>query len=475
MRKPSDKFRSLCEMEVGSNTEFDYIVIGGGSGGLASARRAASYGAKVLLIESGRLGGTCVNVGCVPKKVMFNTASVFETLGDAKDYGFEIDSHSVKHNFSVIKTKRDAYIERLNGIYLTNITKDKIYLQRGKAKFVGKNQVQVGDKVFTGKYITIAVGGKPTMPEIPGKEHLITSDHFFELKELPKKVAVVGAGYIAVELACIFSILGSETDLVIRYDSPLRKFDSIIQEVLVGELKSLGINIVTQTIVKEIKKSADKTLSLITLDGRSLGKYNQVLCAIGRDPMTQNLGLESAGVEVDANGYIPTNKFEETNIPEIFAVGDVNGKMELTPVAIAAGRRLSDRIFGGKKDAHLNYDFIPTVVFNHPPIGTIGLTEAEARDIEMKNPENEAFKVKIYSCKFTNMYHAPCNRKSKTAMKLVCQGPTEKVVGLHCIGIGSDEMLQGFGVAIKMGATKADFDNCVAIHPTAAEEFVTMR
>jgi glutathione reductase (NADPH) len=445
--------------------QYDYLVIGGGSGGLASARRAASYGAKVLLIEKGKLGGTCVNVGCVPKKVMWNCATIAEMIHDAPEYGFEVKEQG--HDWNGLKVKRDAYIERLNGIYAKNLANDKVEYKAGLARFVGPKSVKVGEEVVS--------GGKPLIPDIPGKEHLITSDGFFELEQIPKKVAVIGAGYIAVEFAGIFAILGAETSLVIRHATPLRKFDSMIQTVLVEELEKSEVNIVRETQITAVTKNADGTFSLYTRDGKVLSGFDCVLAAIGRIPLTKDLGLENAGVKVNSEGYIVTDKFEQTNVENVYAVGDVNGKMELTPVAIAAGRRLSDRLFGGKEGSHLNYEMISTVVFTHPTIGTTGLTEEEARALESANPENPDLKVKVYKTRFTNMYHAPMQRKTATAMKLVCQGSNEKVVGLHTIGIGSDEMLQGFGVAVKMGATKADFDNCVAIHPTAAEELVTMR
>lgn len=449
---------------------FDVVVIGAGSGGLAAGRRAASYGKKVVVIERGALGGTCVNVGCVPKKVMFNTASVLETLHDAPDYGFDVDSN--KFNFPVIKSKRDAYITRLNGIYQSNLEKDGCVLVRGEAKFTGPKTVSVDGVEYHGEHVIIACGGRPLHLNCPGAEHTITSDEFFTLETLPKKVAVIGSGYIGTELSGIFSILGSKTTMFVRGDSVLRRFDDMIQEIVLEELAAVGITVQKHTTLSKIVKESNGTLSLHMENGKVFDGYDCILVAIGRIPNADQLDLEKAGVQTNSRGYIPSDKFECTNVPNVYALGDVNGKVELTPVAIAAGRKLSDRLFGGKEGAFLDYSAIPTVVFTHPPIGTTGLTEKEALALEAEDPSK---KVKVYKAKFTNMYHAPMDRKSKTGMKLVCMGPEEKVVGVHLIGMGCDEMMQGFGVAVKMGATKADFDSCVAIHPTASEELVTMR
>lgn len=451
---------------------FDYLVIGGGSGGLGSARRASVLGAKVGIIEHGRLGGTCVNVGCVPKKVMFNTAVHAEYIHDHADYGFNV----TLNNFSweTVKKSRDAYVKRLNGIYENNLTKDKVEYISGHAVFTPDGNVKVGDGVYSGKHILIACGGRPTVPNFPGSQYGITSDGFFELEDLPKKVAVIGAGYIAVELAGILNALGSKVSSLIRYDKVLRTFDSTLSEGVTDEMVKAGIELHTHTSVQEITKDdATGLLTLHTLKDKkekvTLTGYDCVLLAIGRVPNTDTLGLESLGIDMDAKGHIIVDEYQNTSRPNVYALGDVCGKALLTPVAIAAGRRLAHRLFEGQTHLKLDYDNIPTVVFSHPPIGTVGLTQEEA---EAKYGKD---KIKIYKSSFTNMYHAITTRKTSTKMKLVCLLPNEKIVGLHILGIGCDEILQGFSVAVKMGATKQDFDDTVAIHPTASEELVTMR
>eukprot|EP00455_Lapot_gusevi_P022148 TRINITY_DN2306_c0_g1_i1.p1 TRINITY_DN2306_c0_g1~~TRINITY_DN2306_c0_g1_i1.p1 ORF type:complete len:460 (+),score=180.56 TRINITY_DN2306_c0_g1_i1:89-1468(+) len=447
--------------------KYDYIVIGGGSGGLASARRAASYGAKCLLIEGKKLGGTCVNVGCVPKKVMFNASHIAELLRDARGYGFDIPQYSF--SWPRIKQARDAYVARLNGIYERNLEKSLVHHMAGWARLASPNQVSVDGRVFTADHILIATGGVPRAPDFEGHEHCINSDGFFDLEDCPRKIVVVGGGYIGVEMAGILRTLGADVTLVIRGSLPLANFDDIISNTLMQELLKSGIQVETLSHIQRVVRNPETGLLDVTLNNKVVAGCDQVLCAIGRDPRVQGLGLDAAGVATHpSKGYILVDEYQNTNVPGVYAVGDVTGKWELTPVAIAAGRKLADRLFDGQQGAHLKYENIPTVVFSHPPIGVCGLTEAEAR----RRFEDQ---VKIYKTSFTNMYHALTEHKTTTVMKLVCVGPEEKVVGLHILGIGADEMLQGFGVAICMGATKADFDRCVAIHPTAAEEVVTMR
>lgn len=447
--------------------EYDLIVIGAGSGGMGCGRRAALHGARVLVIEKGPLGGTCVNVGCVPKKVMWNAAAVREALHDAKDYGFDTTFHGF--DFKSLKAKRDAYIKRLNGIYDTNLKNDNVDLVLGKAVFTGNGlELAVDGKTYHGKHVLIAVGGKPWIPDIPGKEYILTSDDFFLLEELPKSVAVVGAGYIAVELAGIFAALGVDTSLIVRKQYALRKFDQMVVEMLDVEMRNAGIKIINNTVIDSITKEEDESFTLLTNAGEKLAGYNKVLYAVGRVPFT-DFGLEKLGAKTTVKGHIVVDEFQNTSIPNLLALGDVCGKAELTPVAIAAGRKLAARLFNNEPESKLDYTDIPTVVFSHPTIGTVGLTEAQAR--EKYGDEN----IKIYRSRFGNMYFSMTERKQRTGMKLVCLLPSEKVIGVHLIGMGSDEMLQGFGVAVKMGATKKDFDSCVAIHPTASEELVTMR
>jgi glutathione reductase (NADPH) len=448
-----------------SDQAFDLISVGGGSGGLACAQRAAEFGAKAAVIESHRLGGTCVNVGCVPKKVMWNAASVAQSLGDAADYGFDV--RVGENDWPALKRKRDAYVLRLNGIYERNLeTKGVAYL-RGAARFVDKNTVEVNGALLTARHIVIATGGVPTIPALPGAELGITSDGFFSLERRPKRIAVVGSGYVACELAGAFQELGAQVELLIRKSYLLTSFDVMLGKSLMREMRAQGMIIHEQVVPVRVREDSGlKTLT--AADGREFAGFDCVLWAIGRTANVSGLDLSRPGVAVDDRDFIITDGFQNTNVPGIYAVGDVTGRAALTPVAIAAGRRLSDRLFGGKTDRHLDYHMIPTVVFTHPPIGTVGASEAEAR-------AQYGDAVKVYVADFTPMYHALTTRKTHTDMKLVCVGPEQRIVGCHIIGSGADEMLQGFAVAMRMGATKQDFDDTVAIHPTSSEELVTMR
>ncbi|XP_045201495.2 glutathione reductase, mitochondrial-like [Mercenaria mercenaria] len=446
---------------------FDYLVIGGGSGGLASARRAAEFGVNAAVIEEARWGGTCVNVGCVPKKIMFNTAMHAEFIHNHKEYGFDVDLKGF--SWGKVKDARDAYIKRLNGIYESNLEKSKVEKIIGHATFTEDGCVEVNGEKLSAKHILIATGGRPVLPSIPGGEHAITSDGFFDLKDLPKKVVVVGAGYIAVELAGIFNALGSDTSICIRYDHVLRTFDSMISEKLTAELERSGMKVCRRTQVTKATKEADGTLTLDLNTGDQIKGVDCLLWAIGRVPNSNTIGLEKVGIETDSKGNIVVDKFQNTSVANHYALGDVCGRALLTPVAIAAGRKLAHRLFDNKSDWKLDYDNIPTVVFSHPPIGTVGLTQEEAEK------KYGADKIKIYGSTFVPMYYAMTENKVRCSMKLVCLKPEEKVIGLHMLGQGCDEMLQGFSVAIKMGATKAQFDETVAIHPTSSEELVTMR
>lgn len=446
---------------------YDYIAIGGGSGGIASINRAASYGKKCAIIEAKYLGGTCVNVGCVPKKVMWYGAQIAEAINlYAPDYGFDIKFNGF--DFSKLVESRQAYIGRIHQSYERGLSNNKVDVIHGFAKFVDNKTVEVNGEQITADHILIATGGRPSMPKIKGAEYGINSDGVFALDKLPQRVAVIGAGYIAVELAGVLHNLGVETHLFVRKHAPLRNFDPLIVDTLLEVINSEGPTLHTKAIPQEIVKNSDGSLTVVLEDGRTQ-TVDTLVWAIGREPATDNLNLQAAGVETDAKGYIPVDKFQNTNVKGIYAVGDNTGAVELTPVAVAAGRRLSERLFNHKPNEHLDYNLIPTVVFSHPPIGTIGLTEPQA--IEQYGEKN----VKVYKSAFTAMYTAVTQHRQPCRMKLVCAGPDEKIVGLHGIGFGVDEMIQGFAVAIKMGATKADFDNTVAIHPTGSEEFVTMR
>jgi len=446
--------------------DYDLIAIGGGSGGIALSNRAASYGARCLIIEKDAdMGGTCVNRGCVPKKAMWYAADMAHSLRDASAYGYDIKTASF--NWSEFIVKREKYISNINKYYVSSFEKNGVDTAYGMASLVDQHTVEVNGKRYSAERIAIATGGTPTVPTIPGNELAITSDGFFELQSLPERVLVLGAGYIAVELAGMLQALGCDVTLAVRKKAFLREFETMLSEHLADAMRADGVTLCTEFSAAKIEKH-DNKLNVHGESGQSLDGFDEVIFAIGRSPLTSDLGLSAAGVEVDSRGYIPVDKFQQTNVPSIFALGDVTGQAELTPVAIAAGRRMADRIYNGQSDRHLRYENIATVVFSHPPIGTIGLTESQAR-------EQFGDQVNTYEASFNPMYMAFTDHKVKTAMKLVVVGAEEKVVGCHMIGLAVDEMLQGFAVAISMGATKKDFDDTVAIHPTSSEELVTMR
>lgn len=445
---------------------YDLIVLGGGSGGLAMAQRAREYGTRAVVLEPGRLGGTCVNVGCVPKKVMWNAAELAHGIEQAAHYGFELRFQ--RHDFAALKRARDQYVERLNGIYARNIQRRHVALVRSRGRFAGSTAVvtEAGER-FDAQHIVVATGGYPTRPELPGADKGITSDDFFELEALPERVAVVGSGYVAVELAGILNALGSRVSLFMRYDRVLRSFDEMLSERLMQAMQAAGIELVTGA--RPAAVSGTEALSLATADGRSFGPFDTVLWAIGRTPNSAKLGLDSVGIEVSPGGHIKVDEFQNTSRSGVYAIGDVTGRAELTPVAIAAGRRLADRLFGGRHDRKLGYDVVPTVIFTHPPIGTVGLTEAAAADRYGRDG------IRVYRSEFVPLFNAVTPAKPLSEMKLIVAGDAERIVGCHVIGPGADEMLQGFAVAVTMGATKRDFDDTIAIHPTSAEELVTMR
>ena len=445
---------------------YDLLAIGAGSGGLSAAERAAMHGKKAAVIESGRLGGTCVNVGCVPKKVMWNAAGIAHSLRDAQGYGFDVMVNNF--DWGQLVQGRDQYIQGINDWYQTYLKDSDIEVIHGSARFVDAHTLEVDGQHYTADHIVISPGGVPMIPAIPGAEHGITSDGFFALQEQPKRVAIVGAGYIAVELAGLLKALGCEVDLLLRGQHFLSSFDAMLRESLMEEMINDGVNILPNISINEVERDAKGQLSLHAQGGHELTGFDCLIWAIGRAPNTADLNLEAAGIDTDERGYIPCDEFQNTTVAGVYAVGDVTGRAQLTPVAIAAARRLGDRLFNNQPERRLDYENIPTVMFSHPPIGTVGLTESEAR-------ATHGDAVKVYQTRFTPMYHAPTAHKTKTAMKLVCVGAKEKIVGIHMIGHGCDEMLQGFAVALKMGATKKDFDETVAIHPTSSEELVTMR
>jgi glutathione reductase (NADPH) len=450
------------------NTQhFDYLCLGAGSGGIASANRAAQHGAKVGLIEASDLGGTCVNLGCVPKKIMWHAAQIHDWITlYAPDYGIDASIKSV--NWAKLVANRQAYIDRVHASYERVLSQRNISLIQGYARFVDARTVEVNGQQYTADHILIATGGKPILPQIPGIEHSHSSDGFFEFKQQPKRVAVVGAGYIAVELAGVLNALGTEVDLIVRHDHVLRNFDASISETLTELLEAQGIRLHRQQEVQQIEVHADHSKKVILNRGLHLD-VDEIIFAIGREPNTAHLNLEAAGVATNAQGYIPVDTQQNTQVPHIYAVGDIVAEgIELTPVAVKAGRLLAMRLFANQTDAALDLTLVPTVVFSHPPVGTLGLTEAQA--IATYGCDH----IKVYQSHFTAMLSAVTQHREPTVLKLICQGPEEKIIGMHGIGFAMDEILQGFAVAVKMGARKKDFDAVVPIHPTSAEEWVTM-
>jgi glutathione reductase (NADPH) len=443
-------------------THYDLITIGGGSGGLAVAESAAKLGKKVAVIEARRMGGTCVNNGCVPKKVMWYAAHLAHAVEDAADFG--IPAQAAKIDWQKLIAGRDQYVRNINDYWNGYVNAQGIDHIQGYARFVDTRTLEVEGQRYSADHIVIATGSQPIVPRIMGAELGITSDGFFALEAQPQRVAVIGGGYIGVELSGMLRALGSQVTLIAREKTLMPRFDHKISAVLEDTMRQQGIGVYTNCQVTALAK-VDK--GLIVHADKNIAHFDTVIWAVGRSPNTHKLNLEAAGVEVFGNGMIPVDSYENTNVPGIYAIGDVTGKMSLTPVAIAAGRKLAARLFANQPDSRVDYDSVPSVVFAHPPIATVGLTEAEARQ------RHET--VTIYQSEFTPMRYALSAHGSTTALKLVCAGVEERVVGIHVIGDGADEMLQGFAVAVKMGATKADFDNTIAIHPSSAEELVTLK
>ncbi|EIC75871.1 glutathione-disulfide reductase [Streptococcus oralis] len=446
--------------------EYDIIAIGGGSGGIATMNRAGEHGAKAAVIEEKKLGGTCVNVGCVPKKIMWYGAQIAESFHHyGPDYG--VTSSDIQFDFAKLRQNREAYIDRARSSYDGSFKRNGVDLIEGRAHFVDSHTVSVNGELIRAKHIVIATGARPSIPTIPGAELGGSSDDVFAWEQLPESVAILGAGYIAVELAGVLHALGVKTDLFVRRDRPLRGFDSYIVEGLVNEMEKTGLPLHTHKVPVKLEET-EQGITIHFEDGSS-HTASQVIWATGRRPNVDGLELEKAGVTLNQRGFIQVDECQNTVVDGIYALGDVTGEKELTPVAIKAGRTLSERLFNGKTNAKMDYTTIPTVVFSHPSIGTVGLTEDQA--IKEYGQDN----IKVYKSSFASMYSAVTNHRQESRFKLITAGADEKVVGLHGLGYGVDEMIQGFAVAIKMGATKADFDATVAIHPTASEEFVTMR
>ncbi len=449
---------------------FDLICIGGGSGGIAAGLQAARLGKKVAIIEAKELGGTCVNRGCVPKKAMWYASNLASHLKhDYPGYGFNIDVKGF--DWQLLKQKRHTYIDNIHRFYDKLLDIQKITYFKGWGKFKDDHTIIIdGNIEISADYIYVCPGASPLTPSnISGAQYGITSDDFFELDTQPKKAVVVGGGYIGVEIAGAFHELGTETHFLIRRDKPLKDFDEMLSDQLLESMHMLKLDVRTMTNVSKVIKKDNGLLDIYTNNKQIFVDVDCLVWATGRAPFTKNLGFENTTVQLRNDGTIVVDEYQKTTVDHIFAIGDATGSAQLTPVAIAAGRRLSRRLFNNEYDLKLDTKLIPTVVFSHPAIGTIGLTEKEA--IEQYGKEN----IKIYTSKFTPLYSAISGFRLQTAMKLIVTGEQESVIGCHLIGLDVDEILQGFAVAIQMGATKKDLDNTIAIHPTSAEELVTMR
>lgn len=444
--------------------DFDLYVIGAGSGGVRAARFAAGFGAKVAVAESRYLGGTCVNVGCVPKKLLVYGAHFAEDFEQASGFGWSLGE--ANFDWATLIANKDREINRLNGIYRNLLVNSGVTLHEAHAKIVGPHEVEVNGERFTAKNILIATGGWPQIPEIPGREHAIGSNEAFFLKELPKRVLVVGGGYIAVEFAGIFHGLGANTTLLYRGDLFLRGFDGSVRKHLQEELTKRGLDLQFNADIARIDKQTDGSLKATLKDGREL-EADCIFYATGRRPMLDNLGLENTDVQLTDKGFIKVDEQYQTSEPSILALGDVIGRVQLTPVALAEGMAVSRRLFKPEQYRPVDYKMIPTAVFSLPNIGTVGLTEEEAREA--------GHDVVIFESRFRPMKLTLTECQEKTLMKLVVDGKTDKVLGCHMVGPDAGEIVQGLAIALKAGATKRDFDDTIGVHPTAAEEFVTMR
>ncbi len=442
--------------------DYDLFVIGAGSGGVRAARMASSFGARVAITEDRYLGGTCVNVGCVPKKLLVYASHFSEDFENARGFGWKLGA--TDFNWQQLIKNKNIEIERLNGVYENILSGAGVELIDGHGTLVDEHTVAVNGKNYTAERILIATGGWPSIPDIPGKEHVISSNEVFFLEKLPEKVVIAGGGYIAVEFAGIFNGLGVDTTLLYRGPLFLRGFDQDVRKFLAEEMRKKGINLKFDTNIDSIEKT-DNQLQATLTDGTILAA-DQILYATGRKPKTEGIGIESLGIKLDKAAAIVVNDEYQTNIPSIYAVGDVTNRVNLTPVALAEGMFLARRLYNNET-APVDYENIPTCVFSQPNIGTVGLTEEEARD--------KYDQVEIYKSSFTPMKHTLSGDDEKTFMKLIVDKQSDLVIGVHMVGPEAGEIMQGIGIALKAGASKADFDKTIGIHPTTAEEFVTMR
>jgi glutathione reductase (NADPH) len=444
--------------------DFDLFVIGAGSGGVRAARFAAGYGARVAVAESRYLGGTCVNVGCVPKKLLVYGAHFAEDFEQAQGFGWSMDQ--AQFDWPTLIANKNREIERLNGIYRNLLVNSGVTLLEGHARLLDGHSVELGGKRYSAKHILIATGGWPHVPDIPGREHVIDSNQAFFLPQLPKRVLVVGGGYIAVEFASIFNGLGAQTSLLYRGELFLRGFDGAVRQHLREELSKRGLDLQFNSDIARIDKQADGSLLATLKDGRELAT-DCVFYATGRRPMLDNLGLENTEVELDERGYVQVDEQYQSTAPSIMAIGDVIGRVQLTPVALAEGMAVARRLFKPEEYRKVDYRMIPTAVFSLPNIGTVGLSEEQARE--------EGYRVQVFESRFRPMKLTLTDCQERTLMKLVVDADSDRVLGCHMVGPEAGEIVQGLAIALKAGATKRMFDETIGVHPTAAEEFVTMR
>jgi len=444
--------------------DFDLFVIGAGSGGVRAARFAAGFGARVAVAESRYLGGTCVNVGCVPKKLLVYGAHFSEEFDQAKGFGWTVGESTF--DWSTLIANKDREIHRLNGIYRNLLVNSGVTLLEGHAKLKGPQQVEINGQTYSAKHVLIATGGWPQVPEFPGREHAITSNEAFFLKELPKRIVVVGGGYIAVEFASIFNGLGADTTLMYRGELFLRGFDGSVRTHLHEELTKHGLDVQFNSDIERIEKRADGSLLLSLKDGRSV-ETDCVFYATGRRPMLDNLGLETVDVKLGKDGFVEVDQYYQSSEPSILAIGDVIGGVQLTPVALAEGMAVARRLFKPEEYRPVDYDHIPTAVFSLPNIGTVGLTEEDAK--------KAGYELQIFESRFRPMKLSLTDNQERTLMKLVVDAKTDRVLGCHMVGPDAGEIIQSLAIALKAGATKRIFDETIGVHPTAAEEFVTMR
>ena len=446
-----------------SDYDYDLFIIGAGSGGVRAGRMSAGFGARVGMCEDMRVGGTCVMRGCVPKKLTVYASSFHEEIEDAQAYGWSVDASTAKLDWGHMIAKKDAELQRLEDVYHNMLKSAGVDLLNGRGKLVDAHTVDVDGKTITADKILIATGGWPSNPQIPGIEHVISSNEALDLKVLPERMVIVGGGYIAVEFAGVFSGAGVQVTEIIRAPNILRGFDEDVRDHLRQEMTKKGVNILSDTTIEAIEKTSDGYT--LKLGGGSTLETDMIMYATGRSPKTANLGLEELGIELDRKSAIVVNEQYQTSVPNIYALGDVTDRVNLTPVALGEGMALAHSLFNNNPRV-MDYDNIPSAVFSHPPIGSVGLTEDEAR---------EKGDIDVYVSRFRPMKHTLSGRDEQALMKLIVDQKSDRVVGLHMVGPDSPEIAQGFAVAMKAGATKAQFDSTVGIHPTAAEELVTMR